>query len=467
MLDVFNKLEGHYDEYTNKCPICGSENIDLYNIIKSKKNELLELSKNLFCNFNRVISLPVDEQESILNKIVNVSRKITISEIVAICLSNGNYDEYEEIFKDSNKINAIEDRILELSSKRDEFYRSMSENKKFTKTQFEQIYVDSKIVFDDTNKEIKIELPRDFKTYSTGELNELCLVIKLLSFTGSSKTTLIIDDPLSSYDYVNQYRIIFRIVKVLKDKNVIIFTHNIDTINIINTQHNGLFDYYYIEKLGKKLILEQIHSKGIINSILSLDTLKSMNKYIELLVYRENTDESAMFSGHQIFHYNSSFTFNSLKDKELHFNGLTNDYLVELIENNNIIYQHSFELNTITKILYICGLRVWIEKKIRDFILTLPEPQRTTYSKKFISKNTTVERLNIVQHMDEFTCMYPNYMRERFMIKKVMLNQDSHYKSQIIPFNFAMNISLDDLKREIMEVKMIFEISKGVEDGQE
>ncbi|MGM9970382.1 MAG: hypothetical protein ACI35S_08310 [Anaeroplasma sp.] len=43
------------------------------------------------------------------------------------------------------------------------------------------------------------------------------------------------------------------------------------------------------------------------------------------------------------------------------------------------------------------------------------------------------------------------------MMKKVMLNQDSHYKSKIIPFNFAMNISLDDLIRELDEVKKIFQ----------
>lgn len=40
--------------------------------------------------------------------------------------------------------------------------------------------------------------------------------------------------------------------------------------------------------------------------------------------------------------------------------------------------------------------------------------------------------------------------------KKVILNQDSHYKSQIVLFNFAMNISLDDLIRELNEVKKIF-----------
>ena len=58
--------------------------------------------------------------------------------------------------------------------------------------------------------------------------------------------------------------------------------------------------------------------------------------------------------------------------------------------------------------------------------------------------------------MEEFKNMFPNYLRESFMMKKVMLNQSSHYKSQIIPFNFAMNISLDDLIREIDEIKNMF-----------
>lgn len=121
-----------------------------------------------------------------------------------------------------------------------------------------------------------------------------------------------------------------------------------------------------------------------------------------------------------------------------------------------VIYKNSFEENTITKILYICGIRVWIENKIRNFILTLSDPQKSNVSNKFNSKNTTLERLNVVQSMSEFKNMFPNYLRESFMMKKVMLNQDSHYKSQIIPFNFAMNISLDDLIRELEEVKNIF-----------
>lgn len=334
----------------------------------------------------------------------------------------------------------------------------MSDNKSFVKEQFEQIYKGAKITFDDKNKEVKIDLPRDYAKYSTGELNELCLVIKLLSFKGSNKQLLIIDDPLSSYDFVNQYRIIFRIVEAAKDnKKIIVFTHNIETINIINTQYSSIFKYYYIEKHNSKLILEQIKSENSINSILSLESIRNMNLYIDLLVYRENCEEGQLFSGHKVFHYDSSFTFNSNIAKETKFNGLNNDYFLNLIENVPITYQNSFEENTITKILYICGIRVWIENKIRKFILTLKEPQRSDASTRFNSKNTTLERLNSVQSMSEFRAMFPNYLRESFMMKKVMLNQDSHYKSQIIPFNFAMNISLDDLIRELEEVKKIFE----------
>ena len=457
LLNVFELLDKNLDKSVTKCPVCGTENVDVFGYINSKRKELLSLSTNLFGKFSHVTSKNIDEQEQALNELIEISKEVNIETLISICISNCNYEEYKNISRDSNRLTEIENKITTIEVKRDTFYKAMSENKNFVKEQFEQIYKGSKITFDDSNKEIKIDLPRDFNTYSTGELNELCLVIKLLSFKGSSKQLLIIDDPLSSYDFVNQYRIIFRIVEATKnDKRIIVFTHNIETINIINTQHSNKFKYYYIEKYNSKLILEQIKSDNIINSILSLESIRNMNPYIDLLVYRENCEEGPLFSGHKVFHYDSSFTFNSSNPKESNFNGLSNDELLNLIENTPVKYKNSFEENTITKILYICGIRVWIENKIRNFILTLSDPQKSKVSNKFNSKNTTLERLNVVQSMSEFKNMFPNYLRENFMMKKVMLNQDSHYKSQIIPFNFAMNISLDDLIREIAEVKNIF-----------
>jgi hypothetical protein len=42
------------------------------------------------------------------------------------------------------------------------------------------------------------------------------------------------------------------------------------------------------------------------------------------------------------------------------------------------------------------------------------------------------------------------------MMKKAMLNQNAHYHSQIIPFNFAINISLDELLKEVADIKDLF-----------
>ncbi|MDY3995231.1 MAG: hypothetical protein SOY58_05755 [Candidatus Onthovivens sp.] len=458
LLDIYEMLENHLDRSTSKCPVCGTENVDIFGFINKKRKELLSLSNNLFGTFVNVVTKSRDEQKQIINELIDISKDIDVETLVTIGISNCNYDEYISIVSYNKRLVEIENQIKVLEKQRDTFYKAMSNNNSFVKEQFEQIYKGATINFDNKKKEIKIDLPRDYRTYSTGELNELCLVIKLLSFKGSNKQLLIIDDPLSSYDFVNQYRIIFRIVESTKnDKKIIVFTHNIETINIVNTQYSGRFNYYYIEKYNSKLILEQIKSENIINSILSLEIIRNKNLYIDLLVYRENCEEGQLFSGNKVFHYDSSFTFNSNIAKERKFNGLKNDYFLNLIENTPIKYQKSFEENTITKILYICGIRVWIENKIRKFILTLKEPQRSDTLKRFNSKNTTLERLNSVQSMNEFRDMFPNYIRESFMMKKVMLNQDSHYKSQIIPFNFAMNISLDDLIRELEEVKKIFE----------
>ena len=51
---------------------------------------------------------------------------------------------------------------------------------------------------------------------------------------------------------------------------------------------------------------------------------------------------------------------------------------------------------------------------------------------------------------------YPNVTRTFLMSKKVMLNQNEHYQSQIIPFNYALNISLDELIGEIEDIKNRF-----------
>jgi len=45
--------------------------------------------------------------------------------------------------------------------------------------------------------------------------------------------------------------------------------------------------------------------------------------------------------------------------------------------------------------------------------------------------------------------------KDILMSKKVMLNQGAHYYSQVMPFAYAINMSLDMLKDEILELKAL------------
>lgn len=48
------------------------------------------------------------------------------------------------------------------------------------------------------------------------------------------------------------------------------------------------------------------------------------------------------------------------------------------------------------------------------------------------------------------------YEPESIISKKVMLNQNLHFFSQVQTFSYAMNISFHDLAREIYELKKLF-----------
>ena len=153
---------------------------------------------------------------------------------------------------------------------------------------------------------------------------------------------------------------------------------------------------------------------------------------------------------HKVFHYDNSYI---LQDSE--FNGLTNEYFVNLIENfsPDDINNMTFSQNTFNKIIYMCAIRVWIEKKFYEAIKEDKETLRKITGKQFS------EKVNVLLPRNSNSLLiheYPNVTRTFLMSKKVMLNQNEHYQSQIIPFNYALNISLDELVNEINEIKERF-----------
>jgi ABC-type cobalamin/Fe3+-siderophores transport system ATPase subunit len=456
LLQVFDELSGHYDSNTRKCPVCETEGVELENIISEKRKKLQKLCESVFYPYKSIRGLKQEKQKKAISELLPILANFTEDEFISVLLSRGNFDKLQEIISSKKAYQENEATLKKLKAEKTAFYKKMSMGQEDTKKMFEREYPGAFICFDDKKEIINIDLPRDHATYSTGELDEMYLIIAVLSFMGSTKNMLVIDDPLSSYDYSNQYRIIFRLAKLAdtNNKHLIIFTHNIETINIMNTQRRKRFSYFYIEKYNGVLSIKRIEDGK--NSLLSLETLSKADKYVSLLSYRESSFLDSTFKGNKVFHYDEPYTFESTNIHELEFNGLTNEYLVGLIDTPNITNDSSFEKCTANKVVYMAAMRVWIEKKLYAFIRSIKGAKGNELLNKFINKDTMMEKLTLCEGALGFDNYFPKYSHTSIMMKKTMLNQNAHYKSQIIPFNFAINISLDELKQEIEEIKEMF-----------
>lgn len=150
-----------------------------------------------------------------------------------------------------------------------------------------------------------------------------------------------------------------------------------------------------------------------------------------------------------VYHYDYVEHFSSVDAS------LSNYYLINLIDSFASIDRVDFYTDCFEKIKYLLALRVWLEKKLYNLIPAAD----TTRQSDFISAYTLQEKINILKNVGVYGSdlfAVNSIEPESITSKKVMLNQNLHYYSQVQPFAYAMNISFDDLTREINELKAIF-----------
>mgnify|MGYP004461686823 FL=1 len=455
---ILNEIDNYLDDDEFICPVCGIKNNEPIKMIIAKKlSELKCLEEEIVINYQKKHSEM--KPEKILEDISNIKsiveeNNISIENIENYFICGGNKEKSKIILKSQEKLKKLNAEITKLESEKEKFYKTLKEHKEDLKSTFQlQFYVkDEDINFSDESKEISIKLPRKVEEYSTGEINLMTFIICILEFISSDKECLVIDDPLSSYDIPNQYRIIYEIVTAKNDtKKILIFTHNVDTINIANTQYSSLFEYEVLEKRKDTLYLNKITFSSSTN-ILSVDELKkhisqdyNHLNYINLLTKKEtwNDEIADEYENHLIFHYDEPF------QKNIDNIDYTNDYLADLIDNfdDSTFQNKSYLENTADKIIYTAALRIWIEKQF------------------YINSNND-SSLHRKQFGDKIKYMFSNnrwtgsskVTRKYLMSKKVMLNQHIHQQSQIMPFYYVLNLTLDDISKEIKDIKEHFEI---------
>ncbi len=455
MKSVYDNIDKILTEGETICPICGYENIvPIKKILDDKRLKLVEISNDLvklFCEINHT-----ENPEIIVKRVNNIidlinSEEIKETDIFSYLIIGGEADKINDISKIATELKKLNQEIEQLEKERNVFYEKL----KLAEEEIKYLFVnelnvkENKILLDDKEKVLKITLEREVKDYSTGEINLIVLIVNLYQFVHSDKDLLILDDPLSSYDLINQYKIMFEVINSINEKKrILIFTHNIDSIAIANSQCSGIFSSYAIEKNSdNKLFLNDL--KNLEGSLFNIDKILNENAeeehigYINLLVEREVSPDKDNID--PIFHYDEDYTY---KDKT----GTTysNNLLVKLIDDfdESTFENNGFYKNAYMKIMYLCSIRVWIEKQFKD-----------TLNDDNLKKKKLGRKIDYI--FDEKAGINrwtgnSKVTRRKLMSKKVMINQNEHYKSQIAPFYYVLNISFKDLTKEIKYIKDMF-----------
>ncbi len=453
ILDAIESLERAIDQDDTVCPVCGYDHHkSIFEIYKTRKKLFQNTLNNLIDKY-RIITKGIkkDIHNDIL-EMMNFVNDNNIDETVStnyILIGNDN-NNIKNLLDVKKKIQKINDEIKQLEIERETFFNNLYSNWNKIKPLLMKVFKEDKISIsiNTMEKSIILNLKREAKTYSTGELNYIVFLLNILEFEYSNKNIIIIDDPLSSFDIKKQYQIAFDIISRLvnNSKTVLIFTHNINLINIINSQHPSLFKYKGIDMIKNTLYIYDI-SLPKKESILNIENLitripkeNKLKKWLKLLIEKDTWDDDCDY--HKVFHYDEEYTYP--------LNNCSNDELVKLIDDFDGEFKSStFEELALQKIVYLTALRVWLEKQMKD---------------NFSSNFEGIEQLfPKIDHYFKHRNMWINELsieREDLMRKKVLLNQNDHYKSQIIPFHYALSISCDDMTEEILELKSAFNSNK-------
>ena len=248
-----------YHDLTN-CIVCDNENINADDLISSKKqqkdviiNGLDIRDKNIL---DRIINrISDDDVFDIKHTLTNAIVTGSIQEVNDL-LATINY--YKTVFsKISNNIlkNSIP---IEFIEKYNEYKIMLSNELNFSD---EDLLFIEKFIADNIGKEIKLcrkdkkiaitlnsedflGVERQNLKLSSGEQNFISLTFELLKARNMQQEIVVIDDPISSFDSIFKNKLVFSIIKFLENKNVIILTHNIDLVRLIEYQKKGNYELY-------------------------------------------------------------------------------------------------------------------------------------------------------------------------------------------------------------------------------
>lgn len=452
--NVLKTIDKHLSSSDDICPVCGSRVLNLKETVQEKikvlseiKNEQLKLFVSEYDkNYQNESTIQSD-----FDSVIEVAKKYDEEILVEYYILDGNAEEISIINGFIKESHEIEKEYEDCLAKQKELFNSLKKQQHLYTDHLKR-YFKADVTFDDEKKTVTISFDRSVEEHSTGELDLILFITKIFGYLGNDKECLFIDDPISSYDLVNQYNIVFQLCKLIenKGKHVVVFTHNPDVINIVNSQNNNAYKYFFFDLVkGKVIINALVPNIGKNPNILNMDILATdedeNGKYISLMLKRNDNDPNDYQSS--VLHYDSDTKIVALDKRFDQYEGCSNQFFIDYIENNvysKELAQNDFKHLCKSKIIALTAIRIWIEYKLCS-------------STSLCLKHTFGEKVaTYFKNKDKITIQYIDLTREMLMSKKVMLNQNCHKHSQIQPFYYALSLRSDDIVSEIEEIKSAF-----------
>lgn len=256
-LSILNKFKNK-----SQCIVCDTDNIDSKALIEKKIKSRDDILSNLDDQTKRLIEeinqrLQIDDPFLIKENIFNA---IETNNIEVIKILSETLRTYRHIICEDIITNFVEIyKNSRIKVRNDEYKKLIDE--KIEISEEDTLFIQNIISYS-MNKELRVErgedknikitlnkdefIGRDRNTLplSTGEQNFLSLTFEFLKAKNSPQPIVVLDDPISSFDSIYKNKIAYAIIRILRNKERIILTHNMDLLRLLDGQFKNCYNLY-------------------------------------------------------------------------------------------------------------------------------------------------------------------------------------------------------------------------------
>lgn len=475
--DAINILNKYKD--LNNCIVCETK-INVNQLLIDKKN-----SKD-----NILSSLDEDTQKILNNIIEKIGEDdpFNIKYTLKNAISTGNVEGVVKLIKEIDNYILVYKNILTntlVTSLNDEFIQKYLEYKEMLSRDLnitdEDLMFIEEFIEKNINKTIKLQrvnnkivitldsediigVERENLKLSSGEQNFISLTFELLKAKNVDNEIIVIDDPISSFDSIFKNKLVYAIIKFLDNKKVLLLTHNMDLIKLVEFQTNRKFNIYLFNNFeGQKngFILINENEKKILISIPDLlDFIRSntilsfikdeklyiyslipfMRGYVKYIGKNEGKDKlTKLMHGYENIQIDLGKIYNDLFKSQL-----SNSYIVSV---NDIL---SIDINNLDEI---------IDKNSYPLLNKVLSNNLVYLYLRLITEKVLVNKYNInTAKYDQLSSIIYQSFKENtiennknkifFFSKKTLLNEFNHFEGNMNIFQPAIDISEVILKQE-------------------